>query len=113
MNELQYDKDFQKFLRSLSTFASEYVLPIRTHLVDIAIETYNDKTIVKLLERYTTLIEKRKESEYSDFEFAVFYNIPLDDCNDVLNNPKSIKDTLDFLLVNEWWSEYNKNGKNK
>ena len=98
--------DFKKFTSDLALFADGYVEEIKKHLVSIAMEIFENKTIVKLLHEYSVRKSKEQKNLANNFINALQNEeLNIEFSNNCLTNANHYKTVLAGLLVDEWWHE--------
>lgn len=104
--------EFKSFINDLAVFADGYVNEIKNHLVDIAITTFQDKTVVTLLHQYVVRVQKEQDDLIHNMLWDIEHPESKTDLNNsCLTNAASYKTVLADLLVNEWWHEQCKKDK--
>ena len=102
-------EEFKQFISDLAIFADGYVEEIKKHLVETAMNTFKDKTIVNLLHEYAVRKGKEQKNLANDFRSALQNpEININFSNNCLTNANSYKTVLAGMLVDGWWHEYNK-----
>jgi predicted transcriptional regulator len=102
-------EEFKQFVSDLATFADGYVEEIKQHLVEIAMDTFKNKTIVNLLHEYAIRKAKEQKNLADDFRSALQYpDLNISFSNNCLTNAGHYKTVIAGLLVDEWWHKQNK-----
>lgn len=104
-----YSDEFNEYITDLAIFAEGYVDEIKNHLVEIAVRTFEDKTVVKMLHEHTIRVEKRKESLKMDMLSMIRHpenNFTLGGYS--LHDPQPFKTVLASILIDEWWHNQQK-----
>lgn len=104
-----YSDEFNSYMDDLVVFAEDYVDEIKTHLVEIAVQTFQNKTIVQMLHEYAVRVEKERHSLKMDMLSMIRHpegSFTLGGYS--VNDPKPFKTVLASLLIDEWWHNQQK-----
>ena len=105
-------EEFKQFISDLATFADGYVEEIKKHLVEIAMSTFKDKTVVNLLHEYAVRKAKEQKTLADNFRNALQNpDLNISFSNNCLTNANHYKTVIAGILVNEWWHEECSRGK--
>lgn len=102
LDEIRYKEEMKEFIADLAYFSTDYVNEIKNHLAKIAKDIFKDKTIRHLLHEYKVRSEKKQQELIREFEFAMWHESEVN-YSDVLQGADAIKQTLNILLIDEWW----------